>query len=178
MKQVVAERIEQVGSLGLCVYEGGMKSGGHMGRAVKRTGRWMGGNKGEAGGGRTSCLLLCSVLLALLHVTAGQAPAITASVRLFRRGVRGVPRADVPSPAAPAPLPPFPWLVQGIVNNGLSLPGFLFLHALFIERGRLETTWAVLRRFGYDNTLHLSEEALSRVSFDHAPDQVRTRAGA
>ncbi len=35
---------------------------------------------------------------------------------------------------------------QGIVNNGLSLPGFLFLHALFIERGRLETTWAVLRR--------------------------------
>ena len=39
------------------------------------------------------------------------------------------------------------WLLQGIVNNGLSLPGFLFLHALFIERGRLETTWAVLRRW-------------------------------
>ena len=38
-------------------------------------------------------------------------------------------------------------LLQGIVNNGLSLPGFLFLHALFIERGRLETTWAVLRRW-------------------------------
>lgn len=37
---------------------------------------------------------------------------------------------------------------QGIVNGGLSLPGFLFLHALFIERGRLETTWAVLRRCG------------------------------
>lgn len=37
-------------------------------------------------------------------------------------------------------------LWQGIMNNGLSLPGFLFLHALFIERGRLETTWAVLRR--------------------------------
>ncbi|KAI3425869.1 hypothetical protein D9Q98_007842 [Chlorella vulgaris] len=61
---------------------------------------------------------------------------------------------------------------QGIVNNGLSLPGFLFLHALFIERGRLETTWAVLRRFGYDNSLQLSDEVLSRVNFDHAPDQV------
>ena len=36
---------------------------------------------------------------------------------------------------------------QGILNNGLSLHGFLFLHALFIERGRLETTWAVLRRW-------------------------------
>ena len=36
---------------------------------------------------------------------------------------------------------------QGIIDNGLTLQGFLFLHALFIERGRLETTWAVLRRW-------------------------------
>jgi hypothetical protein len=43
--------------------------------------------------------------------------------------------------------PPAAGWPQGIVNNGLSLPGFLFLHALFIERGRLETTWAVLRRW-------------------------------
>ncbi|KAL4436835.1 hypothetical protein ABPG75_003974 [Micractinium tetrahymenae] len=61
---------------------------------------------------------------------------------------------------------------QGIVNNGLSLPGFLFLHALFIERGRLETTWAVLRRFGYNNSLQLDDDVLGRVNFDHAPDQV------
>lgn len=39
-------------------------------------------------------------------------------------------------------------LPQGIKDNGLTLQGFLFLHALFIERGRLETTWAVLRRCG------------------------------
>ncbi|PRW57931.1 mitochondrial Rho GTPase 1-like isoform A [Chlorella sorokiniana] len=61
---------------------------------------------------------------------------------------------------------------QGIRDSGLTLQGFLFLHALFIERGRLETTWAVLRRFGYDNSLQLNEQLLSRVSFEHAPDQV------
>jgi hypothetical protein len=157
-----------------------------MGRAVKGKGAWK-GQKREAGSGCTFCLFLCSVLPALLHVTVRGVPAVTASVRFFSRrpllcafflgGVQGVPLADVLSPASLPPLPPFPWMVQGIVNNGLSLPGFLFLHALFIERGRLETTWAVLRRFGYDNTLHLSEEALSRVGFDHAPDQVRIRAG-
>ncbi|EIE18377.1 hypothetical protein COCSUDRAFT_38657 [Coccomyxa subellipsoidea C-169] len=61
---------------------------------------------------------------------------------------------------------------QGVSNNGLTLPGFLFLHALFIERGRLETTWAVLRKFGYNNELQLSEEALGVISFQRSPDQV------
>ena len=51
---------------------------------------------------------------------------------------------------------------EGISNDGLTLKGFLFLHALFIERGRLETTWSVLRQFGYDNTLHLREDLLAR----------------
>lgn len=37
---------------------------------------------------------------------------------------------------------------NGVVERGLTLEGFLFLHVLFIERGRLESTWAVLRRFG------------------------------
>ncbi len=62
-------------------------------------------------------------------------------------------------------------LRQGVSNNGLTLPGFLFLHALFIERGRLETTWAVLRKFGYNNELQLSEEALGVISFQRSPDQ-------
>ena len=52
-----------------------------------------------------------------------------------------------PASAAAAAPCVFVRMLQGIVNNGLSLPGFLFLHALFIERGRLETTWAVLRRW-------------------------------
>ena len=58
-------------------------------------------------------------------------------------------------------------------KGGLTLPGFLFLHTLFVERGRLETTWQVLRRFGYDHTLHLSEETLEAVSFARGPDQVK-----
>ncbi len=37
---------------------------------------------------------------------------------------------------------------NGVVDRGLTLEGFLFLHVLFIERGRLESTWAVLRKFG------------------------------
>lgn len=40
------------------------------------------------------------------------------------------------------------------------LSGFLFLHTLFIQRGRHETTWTVLRRFGYDDDLELTQEYL------------------
>mmetsp|Transcript_13134 Transcript_13134/g.15903 ORF Transcript_13134/g.15903 Transcript_13134/m.15903 type:complete len:636 (-) Transcript_13134:307-2214(-) len=50
-------------------------------------------------------------------------------------------------------------LPSGVTEDGtLTLAGFLFLHALFIERGRMETTWTVLRQFGYDNTLSLRED--------------------
>ena len=49
----------------------------------------------------------------------------------------------------------------GVSAAGLTLPGFLFLHALFIERGRLETTWAVLRTFGYGQDLALDGRALA-----------------
>lgn len=38
--------------------------------------------------------------------------------------------------------------------------GFLFLHTLFIQRGRLETTWTVLRQFGYGDDLTLRESFL------------------
>jgi EF hand associated len=31
---------------------------------------------------------------------------------------------------------------------GLLFPGFMYLHTLFLTRGRLESTWAVLRLFG------------------------------
>ena len=63
-------------------------------------------------------------------------------------------------------------LLQGVNAKGLTLSGFLFLHALFIERGRLETTWAVLRKFGYNDELHICDELLDAVSFQHSPDQV------
>ncbi|CAI5520016.1 unnamed protein product [Closterium sp. Naga37s-1] len=61
-------------------------------------------------------------------------------------------------------------MVDGVAGNGLTLTGFLFLHALFIERGRLETTWTVLRKFGYSSSLHLREE-ITRLPAQPLPDQ-------
>lgn len=60
---------------------------------------------------------------------------------------------------------------EGVNENGLTLTGFLFLHALFIERGRLETTWTVLRKFGYNDEIMLRDDVLSRPSLKRAPDQ-------
>lgn len=47
-------------------------------------------------------------------------------------------------------------------------PGFIYLHTLFIQRGRLETIWAVLRKFGYDDALTLREDFL-RPDMDVSP---------
>uniref|UniRef100_A0A3B3YX43 Mitochondrial Rho GTPase n=1 Tax=Poecilia mexicana TaxID=48701 RepID=A0A3B3YX43_9TELE len=51
-------------------------------------------------------------------------------------------------------------MADGVRDDGLTLKGFLFLHTLFIQRGRHETTWTVLRRFGYDDDLELTQEYL------------------
>ncbi|EXB39367.1 Mitochondrial Rho GTPase 1 [Morus notabilis] len=61
-------------------------------------------------------------------------------------------------------------LPDGVNELGLTLTGFLFLHALFIEKGRLETTWAVLRKFGYNNDLKLRDDFLP-VPSKRYPDQ-------
>ncbi|XP_057966569.1 mitochondrial Rho GTPase 1-like isoform X2 [Malania oleifera] len=61
-------------------------------------------------------------------------------------------------------------LPDGVNQLGLTLTGFLFLHALFIEKGRLETTWTVLREFGYDNDIKLRDDFLP-VPSRRAPDQ-------
>lgn len=45
---------------------------------------------------------------------------------------------------------------DGLNRDGsLSAEGFIFLHTLFIQKGRLETTWIVLRKFGYDDEMKL-----------------------
>ncbi|GAB0086407.1 Mitochondrial Rho GTPase [Sergentomyia squamirostris] len=49
---------------------------------------------------------------------------------------------------------------DGIRHDAVTLKGFLYLHCLFIQRGRNETTWAVLRRFGYNEHLEMSKEYL------------------
>ncbi|KAG2534364.1 hypothetical protein PVAP13_9NG062195 [Panicum virgatum] len=61
-------------------------------------------------------------------------------------------------------------LPEGVNDNGLTLTGFLFLHALFIEKGRLETTWTVLRKFGYDNDIKLRDDLIA-MPIKRAPDQ-------
>lgn len=40
-------------------------------------------------------------------------------------------------------------------DGSLSEEGFIFLHTLFVQKGRLETTWIVLRKFGYDDNMRL-----------------------
>jgi Ras family protein T1 len=60
-------------------------------------------------------------------------------------------------------------LSEGVNERGLTLTGFLFLHALFIEKGRLETTWTVLRKFGYNDEIKLADDLIP--PFKHAPDQ-------
>ena len=49
----------------------------------------------------------------------------------------------------------------GVRDDGLTEAGFLYLHTMFIQRGRLETTWTVLRKFGYAEDLRLTEAFLA-----------------
>lgn len=51
-------------------------------------------------------------------------------------------------------------LDDGVDERGLTQAGFVLLQLLFIQRGRLETTWTVLRQFGYGDDLNLKEEFL------------------
>lgn len=46
------------------------------------------------------------------------------------------------------------------LSHLISPAGFLFLNTLFIQRGRHETTWTILRRFGYDDELELTDDYL------------------
>ncbi|KAB1251922.1 Mitochondrial Rho GTPase 2 [Camelus dromedarius] len=48
----------------------------------------------------------------------------------------------------------------GVRDDRLTLDGFLFLNMLFIQRGRHETTWTILRRFGYGDSLELTADYL------------------
>lgn len=44
--------------------------------------------------------------------------------------------------------------MDGIVNDSMTVTGFIFLHTLSLDRGRHEFTWQVLRKFNYDNQLN------------------------
>ena len=45
-------------------------------------------------------------------------------------------------------------------TEGITETGFLYLHTIFIQQGRMETTWTVLRNFGYGEGLDLREDFL------------------
>ncbi|KAK0561442.1 ERMES complex Ca(2+)-binding regulatory GTPase gem1 [Tilletia horrida] len=57
-----------------------------------------------------------------------------------------------------------------IRNGGLTLAGFLYLHLIFIQRGRLETTWTVLRSFGYSCPTLKLEDSYIHPAFPIPPD--------
>ncbi|WWC64240.1 mitochondrial Rho GTPase 1 [Kwoniella dejecticola CBS 10117] len=46
-------------------------------------------------------------------------------------------------------------------GEGITELGFLYLHTIFIQQGRMETTWTVLRKFGYGEGLDLREDFLT-----------------
>lgn len=60
---------------------------------------------------------------------------------------------------------------EGFNSHGLTFPGFIYVHNMFLKKGRPETLWAVLRNFGYDNNLKLMDDFLP-VPSKHAFDQV------
>ncbi|KAI0004590.1 mitochondrial Rho 1 [Russula compacta] len=58
---------------------------------------------------------------------------------------------------------------DAVHDSGLTEAGFLLLHTIFIQKGRLETTWTVLRKYGYGEDLRLTEKFLYP-QFDVPPD--------
>lgn len=51
---------------------------------------------------------------------------------------------------------------DGLVNGNLTLKGFLILNQLFIEKGRHETIWRILKHFGYNRYLNLSNDYIQK----------------
>ena len=60
---------------------------------------------------------------------------------------------------------------EGVNSIGLTFLGFTYVHNMFLKKGRTETFWAVLRKFGYDNDLKLRDDFLP-VPSKKASDQV------
>ncbi|KAJ0028517.1 hypothetical protein Pint_36356 [Pistacia integerrima] len=59
---------------------------------------------------------------------------------------------------------------DGVNGRGVTFKGFITLQALIFGNGHLETTWGVLRKFGYGDDLELRDECLP-VPPKLAPDQ-------
>lgn len=60
----------------------------------------------------------------------------------------------------------------GVQNEMLTLNGFVYLHSFFIQRGRHETTWTVLRKFGYSEKLELTDSYLHPPMMEPSTDVI------
>ncbi|KAI6184056.1 Mitochondrial Rho GTPase [Aphelenchoides bicaudatus] len=49
---------------------------------------------------------------------------------------------------------------SGVIDSGITLRGFFYLHEAFMQRGRQETAWTGLKAFGYDSSLQLAQNYL------------------
>lgn len=58
---------------------------------------------------------------------------------------------------------------SGVIDSGVTLRGFFYLHEAFMQRGRQETAWTGLKAFGYDSSLQLAQNYLypKWVPFDY-----------
>ena len=52
---------------------------------------------------------------------------------------------------------------DSLINQHLTLKGFLILNTLFVEKGRHETIWRILKNFGYDRFLNLSKDYVPKI---------------
>lgn len=53
-------------------------------------------------------------------------------------------------------------IMGGIIDDGITETGFLFIHTLSIDKGRHDFTWQVLKKFNYDR--QINRKAKSRTS--------------
>jgi mitochondrial Rho GTPase 1 len=61
-------------------------------------------------------------------------------------------------------------LSGGVNERGLTLTGFLFIHARFMEKESPDIVWNVLRKFGYNDDIKLADDFIPYLK--RAPDQV------
>ncbi|KAJ4460972.1 putative Mitochondrial Rho GTPase 1 [Paratrimastix pyriformis] len=67
-------------------------------------------------------------------------------------------------------------LTEAIRDNGLTIPGFVYLHLLFIMKGRVEAVWQVLRSFDYDERLMLKSCVADLTPSPKSSHETRLRA--
>lgn len=65
--------------------------------------------------------------------------------------------------------------IDGIVDESLTQAGFLFLHALSIDKGRPDFTWQVLRKFNYNNQVENPDQSSKLVDENNQEDDLSRR---